>query len=194
MNDSPRPAAIGCPGSTTQSRSRSPSSRHFRSHGRAHQPPEDLREVAGVQDDQAHPVEDARVDAIDDRVVDLGVGDVAPPDEDVGLGEDRVGQACSGSSRVAVRTSRPRRRAGRRRWRHGCRPDRSPRRLVGRSWRYSFQTVTRMRHRRRPRRRRPGSTRPPRRGPPRRGSRPTGGPSAGRPRAGSGSARGPRER
>ena len=49
-----------------------------------------------MEDDEAHPVEDARVDAIDDRVRHLVVGDVAPPGQDVGLGEDRVGQAVLG--------------------------------------------------------------------------------------------------
>ena len=42
---------------------------------------------------EAHPVEHAGVDAIDHGVGDLVVGDVAPPDEDIGRGQDGVGQA-----------------------------------------------------------------------------------------------------
>ena len=64
--------------------------------GRAHQPLEDLRVVARVEDDQAHPVEHAPLDALDDRVGDLVVRDVAPPGQDVGRREDRVGQAVLG--------------------------------------------------------------------------------------------------
>src|SRR5437773_11111870 len=41
---------------------------------RSHEPAEDLRVVARVEDDQAHPVEHAPLDPIDDRIVDLVVG------------------------------------------------------------------------------------------------------------------------
>ena len=61
--------------------------------GRAHQPLEDPREVARVQDDQAHPVEDPGVDPVDDVVAHLVMRDVAPPGQHIRLGEDRVGQA-----------------------------------------------------------------------------------------------------
>ena len=52
--------------------------------------------MAGVKDDQAHPVEDPALDPIDDGVGDLGVGGMAPPGQDVGRGEDLLGQAVLG--------------------------------------------------------------------------------------------------
>ena len=64
--------------------------------GGAHQALEDLGEVAGVEDDQAHAVEDPLLDAIDDLVVDLAVGLVAPPEEDVGASARRSAQAVLG--------------------------------------------------------------------------------------------------
>ena len=57
---------------------------------------EDLRPVPGVQDDEAHAGEHVAVDALDDLVGDLAVGGVAPPGEDVGLGEHLLGQAVLG--------------------------------------------------------------------------------------------------
>src|SRR6478735_1680789 len=51
--------------------------------GRAHQASEDPREVARMEDDEAHPVEDPRVDAIEDLVGDIVMRHVAPPGEDV---------------------------------------------------------------------------------------------------------------
>ena len=50
----------------------------------AEQPLEDLRVVAGVEHEQAHAAEHGGVHAVDDRVVDLVVGDVAPPGQHVG--------------------------------------------------------------------------------------------------------------
>ena len=41
--------------------------------GGAHQPREDLGEVRGVQNEQAHPAEHPLLDAVDHRVVDVGV-------------------------------------------------------------------------------------------------------------------------
>ena len=64
----------------------------FQGAGRAHQPLEDLREMAGMQDDQAHAFPDPLLHALDDRVVDLAVGRVAPPEQHVGLGEPLLGQ------------------------------------------------------------------------------------------------------
>src|SRR3954469_5371649 len=60
---------------------------------RAHQSAEDPREVGGMEHDESHPIEHAGVDAIDDLVGHLVVRDMAPPDEDIGLGEDGGGQA-----------------------------------------------------------------------------------------------------
>src|SRR3954451_6821331 len=56
--------------------------------GRAHQSPEDPRHVTRMEHDQAHAVEHASVDAIDDVVADFVVGDVAPPRQDVRRRED----------------------------------------------------------------------------------------------------------
>src|SRR6185503_19786200 len=50
-----------------------------------HEAPDHLRVMAGVEDDQPHAVEDAPLDPIDDRVVDLAVCDMAPPRQDVSL-------------------------------------------------------------------------------------------------------------
>ena len=52
--------------------------------------------MAGVEDDQAHAGQHTTVYAIDDVVPDLVVGFVSPPDEDVGLGEDVLGEAVLG--------------------------------------------------------------------------------------------------
>ncbi len=64
--------------------------------GGAHQLPEDLRPVAGVQDHEPHPGEHVLVHAVHDGVVDVLVGGVPPPGQDVGLGEDLVGEAVLG--------------------------------------------------------------------------------------------------
>ena len=77
------PAAIGCDGLTVQTSSRSPSLRHLRLHDRAEDALQDLGVVARVQDEQAHAAEHGLVDAGDDGVVDVVVGDVAPPGQDV---------------------------------------------------------------------------------------------------------------
>ena len=52
---------------------------------RAEHAAEDLGVVAGVQDDEAHALQDAFLDAVDERVLDLVVAAVAPPEEHVGL-------------------------------------------------------------------------------------------------------------
>jgi hypothetical protein len=46
-----------------------------------------------VQHDQAHPVQHARMNARHDLIADLAVRDVAPPDQHIGLGQRRLGQA-----------------------------------------------------------------------------------------------------
>ena len=68
----------------------------FQAAGRAHQPLEDLREVAGVEDDQPHALPDAPLHALDDCVGDIAMRGVAPPEKHVGLGEPRLGQAVLG--------------------------------------------------------------------------------------------------
>ena len=75
--------------------------------GRAHQPLEDLGEMAGMQDDQAHALPDALGDALDDLVVDRAVILVAPPEQHVGLGQPLSLRPCSGSCSVAVVASMP---------------------------------------------------------------------------------------
>ena len=49
--------------------------------------------MARVQHEQAHPAEDRVLHAVDDRVVDLVVGDVAPPEQHVGGVDDLLRQA-----------------------------------------------------------------------------------------------------
>ena len=49
-----------------------------------------------MEDDEAHALVDAPGDALDDGVVDAAVGLVAPPEQDVGLVEPRLGQAVLG--------------------------------------------------------------------------------------------------
>ena len=103
-----------------------------------------LRVVAGVEDDQAHPVEHAPLDPVDDRIGDLAVGAVAPPGQHVGRREDRVGQAVIG----LVERRGPDVEAGLAEARRDRRVD--PVRVDAatggseRSWRHSFQTVTRV--------------------------------------------------
>src|SRR3954471_21273869 len=55
--------------------------------GRSHEPLEDLRMMRRVQDDETHTVEDAAMDALDDRVVHLAMRGMAPPGEHVRLRE-----------------------------------------------------------------------------------------------------------
>ena len=50
----------------------------------------------GVEDDEAHALVDPLGDAVDGGVVDLGVGLVAPPEEDVGVLEAGGGEAVLG--------------------------------------------------------------------------------------------------
>ena len=46
-----------------------------------------------MKDDEAHPVENASMDALDDLVTHLGVRDVPPPCQHVGLGKDVISEA-----------------------------------------------------------------------------------------------------
>src|SRR5690606_9113246 len=48
---------------------------------RAHESLEELREMPRVQDDQTHPLEDARLRPLDHPVVHLAVRLVSPPDQ-----------------------------------------------------------------------------------------------------------------
>ncbi len=50
----------------------------------AHQPFENLGVMRGVERDEAHPFPDAAEHPLDDVVLDLAVGGVAPPNENVG--------------------------------------------------------------------------------------------------------------
>jgi len=52
--------------------------------------------MRGVKRDKTHPVEDVLLDPVDDRLLDLVVGAVAPPGEDVRLREDVLGEAVLG--------------------------------------------------------------------------------------------------
>jgi len=61
--------------------------------GSAHQPPEDLRVVAGMQHDQTHAVQHMLLHAVDNGIGDLVVGQVPPPDQHVGLLQHGFGQA-----------------------------------------------------------------------------------------------------
>ncbi len=56
----------------------------------AHEFHEDLRPVAGVQHHESHAGEHMAVHPVDDLVGYFVVGDVAPPDEYVGFGEEVV--------------------------------------------------------------------------------------------------------
>ncbi len=97
--------------------------------GRAHQALEDLREVAGVQNEKAHAFPDALGDTLDDDIGNGAVVLVAPPGEDIGFGEAGFGQA------VFRLLQRRRRRAdtldrcsAHWRWWCACPPDRCPER------------------------------------------------------------------
>ena len=94
--DSPRPSAIGCDGSTTHSRSRSPSSRHLRSQDVPISRLKIREKWPEWRTIRPMPSRTPRVDAVDDGVAHLVVGDVAPPGQDVGRGEHLVGQAVLG--------------------------------------------------------------------------------------------------
>jgi hypothetical protein len=52
--------------------------------------------MGGVEEEDAHALEDARVDAPDDVVTDFVVGHMAPPEENIGVGEERFGEAVFG--------------------------------------------------------------------------------------------------
>ena len=98
----------------------------FQRAGRAHQPLEDLREVAGMQDDQPHAFPDAALHPLDDLVLDLAMRGVAPPQQHVGLGEPRLGQPVLGLlQRRGRRLDRLVLAAAPRRSSRACRPDRS---------------------------------------------------------------------
>ena len=62
----------------------------------AHHAAKDLGKVPRVQHDQAHPLEDALLHAIDDRVLHLSMGHVPPPDEDVRADQHLLGEAVLG--------------------------------------------------------------------------------------------------
>ena len=64
--------------------------------GRAHEALEDLGVVRGVEEDDAHAGQHSRVHAFHDLVGDLVVGGVAPPRQDVGLGEGGFRQTVLG--------------------------------------------------------------------------------------------------
>ena len=64
--------------------------------GSPHQADEGLGEMPGVEDDQAHALVDPGDHPLDDAVVDLAVGLVAPPDQHVGGVEPVLGQAVLG--------------------------------------------------------------------------------------------------
>ena len=108
---------------------------------------EDLGVVARVQDEQAHAAEHGLVDAGDDRVVDVVVGDVAPPGQDVGrvdhlLRKAVIGLVERGGAELDLR--RPAVRRARRRSRRACLPGRRSRTSGSRcSWTFSPHTVTR---------------------------------------------------
>src|SRR5690606_6888812 len=53
----------------------------------AHQPLEDLREVAGMKHDQAHAFPHALGDALDDFVGNLTMRSMAPPYQDIRIGQ-----------------------------------------------------------------------------------------------------------
>ncbi len=58
----------------------------------AHQPLEDLGEMSGVEDDQAHPFQHARLDPVDDGVADIPVRHVPPPEEHIGVRQHLIRQ------------------------------------------------------------------------------------------------------
>jgi len=64
--------------------------------GGAEQPLEDFRVMSRMKDDEAHTLKHARLDAINDLVVDVSVGGVSPPGQDVGLVENLLGKAVFG--------------------------------------------------------------------------------------------------
>ena len=141
------PSTIGWPGRVTQRISRSSlSSRHLRSQVVPISFLKILEKWPECRHDQAHAVEDALVDAIDDFVGDLLVVHVAPPEHDVGVVDDVGVEAVLGIVEDAGADGEAAGLvAGGRRWRRGCRWDRSRRlRACVFSWRPSFQMVTRM--------------------------------------------------
>jgi len=115
----------------------------FQGPRRPHERAEHRREDGGVEDDQSHPTSHGVGDSLGHRVLDLVLGDVTPPDEDVGLLEDvpRSGRALGPGASPSPSRSRGRR--ARRRWFRGCRRGRyRRRRRPSCSWTFSFQTVT----------------------------------------------------
>ena len=121
------PSAIGCDGSTTHSRSRRPSSRHLRSHDVPISRLKIFEKWPECRTIRPMPSSTRAWTRSTIGVRDLVVRHVAPPGQDVGLGEHRVAEAVvrlvqgRGPDLEAVRA-----RAGRPRSRHGSRPDRSP--------------------------------------------------------------------
>ena len=89
---SPIPATIGWAGSTTQSRSFSPSARHFRSQVVPISALKIFEKCAEWRTIEPHPVQDPLLDPLDHLVGDLVVVHVPPPDQDVGVGEHLLGE------------------------------------------------------------------------------------------------------
>ena len=52
--------------------------------------------MGGVEGDETHALEHAGFDLGDDGILDVAVGHVTPPDEDIGVGEDGVGETVFG--------------------------------------------------------------------------------------------------
>ena len=62
----------------------------------AHHAAENLGEVSGVKDDEPHALKNPLLHAVHDFVLDLAVGHVAPPVQDVGVVEHLLGQPVLG--------------------------------------------------------------------------------------------------
>ena len=60
--------------------------------GGPHQPTEDFGMVARMEHDQPHPFEHPALYPVDELVAHLVVGDMAPPDQHIGLGQGRLAQ------------------------------------------------------------------------------------------------------
>ncbi len=110
----------------------------------AHQAHEDLGEMRRMEHDQAHAVKDARLDAVDHGVLRPQRAPDGPTRAARRSGRARRRQARARARRASRCAPRGRPRAAAPRASRGCRPDRW-RRTAGfeRSWRNSFQTVTR---------------------------------------------------
>ena len=115
---------IGWDGLTDQTSSVSRGVAPGQGAGGAHQSTEDLREVGGVQHQQTHAAENALMYSVDDGLVDCGMGCMSPPGQDVGTGQDLLGQTMlwlilgsrADGNGVTQQLDR-----FRRRWRRACR-------------------------------------------------------------------------